>query len=250
MDKQAFFQQLGFSEYESKILASFVKLKSANPKQIHEDSFVPQNKIYQILKNFNNLGILAMIPGEVKRYKLINLQTFIDNKLKEKKNQIKQLKESSKILESAKEKEQEFVFSLIKGQKAIMNKLAEHNPKVKKEILGVQRNWKVWGEGLRAMQNTVKKGIKVRIIGTINAETQKRAVEWKNIGCQIRAYNNKFGEYPLRFTIFDNKEARITIGKPEIQNPEEYVTIWTTSKPLIAILRKQFIDMWKESKKF
>jgi hypothetical protein len=131
-----------------------------------------------------------------------------------------------------------------------MNKLAENNPKVKKEILSVQRNWKVWGEGLRAMQETIKKGVKVKIIGEINQETKKRAQEWKQVGCKIKAYNKKFGEYPLRFSIFDNKEARITIGKPEIQNPEDYITIWTTSQPFIAILRKQFIEMWTESEKF
>lgn len=250
MDKTTFFQQLGFSEYESKALASFIKLKSGTPKQINEDSNVPQNKLYQIIKKFENLGILSIIPGETKRYKLINIQTFIRNKIKEKENQIKQLKQSSKNLESINEKEQEFVFQLIKGQRTIMNKLAEHNIKVKKEILGVQRNWKVWGEGLRAMQKTIRKGVKVKIIGTINPETQKRAKEWKSIGCEVHAYNTKFGEHPLRFTIFDNKEARITIGKPEIANPEEYITIWTTSKPLIATLKKQFTDMWKNSKKF
>ena len=252
MDKPTFFQHLGFSEYESKALASFAKLNSATPREISADSLVPQNKLYQIIKSFEKLGILASLPSEIKKYKLINFKTFINSKIKEKESHLKQLKQSSKSLEKEKqnEKEEQFIFSLIKGQQAIMNKLAEQNPKVKHEVLGVQRNWKVWAEGLRAMQNAIKKGVKVKIIGAINPETQKRAEEWKSLGCQVRAYNNKFGEHPLRFTIFDNKEARVTIGKPEIPNPEDYVTIWTTSKPLISILRKQFMDMWKESEKF
>jgi len=131
-----------------------------------------------------------------------------------------------------------------------MNKLAETNPKVKKEILGIQRNWKYWGQGIRAMKESIKSGVNVKLIGIINKETEPRAKQWKNIGCNIRKHNLKFGDYPLRFTIFDNKEARITIGKPEIKNPEDYITIWTSSKPLISILRKQFFETWKESKKF
>jgi len=250
MDKTTFFKDIGFNEYESKALASFVKLKSATPKQIYQDSLVPQNKLYQIIKNFEKMGIVAIIPGEGKHYKLINFKTFINHKIKEKEENLKQLKQSSRDLESVKEKEEQFIFSLIKGQQAIMNKIAEHNPNVKHEILGVQRNWKVWGEGLRVMQNAIKKGVKVKVIGMINSETEKRAKEWKTVGCKVKAYNNKFGEYPLRFTIFDNKEARITIGKPEIPSPEDYITMWTTSRPLIAILRKQFLDMWKESKSF
>lgn len=131
-----------------------------------------------------------------------------------------------------------------------MDKLAENNANVKKEILAVQRNWKLWGEGLREIEKTIKRGVDVKFIGVINKETEGRAKEWKKTGAKIKIYNEKFGKYPLRYSIFDNKEARITIGKPEIPDPENYVTIWTTSKPLINILRKQFLEMWKESKNF
>ena len=80
------------------------------------------------------------------------------------------------------EHDEKNMFSIIKGQRAIMNKLADNNSRVKKEILGVQRNWKVWGEGLRTIKNIVSGGVKVRFIGIINEETKKRALEWKETG--------------------------------------------------------------------
>ena len=131
-----------------------------------------------------------------------------------------------------------------------MHKLAEQNAIVKKEIFGVQRNWKLWGKGIRAMKDSIKDGVDARLIGVVNKDTEKRAKEWKKIGCKVKKYNNKFGENPLRFTIFDGEVARITIGKPEITDPKDYITIWTKSKPLIRILRAQFLQMWKESEKF
>ena len=246
MEKTDFFQSLGFNEYESKTLVSFAKLNSATAKQISQDSQVPQNKLYQLIKKFENLGILSLIPGESKKYKILNLKTFIEQKIKEKEKEIKEIKKASKNLNKLNKNSKEFIFTLIKGQKAIMNTLAEKNPKVEKEILAVQRNWKVWGEGLRSMQKSIKNGVKVKMIGIINDKTKERAEEWKKIGCKIHPYNYKFGENPLRFSIFDNKEARITIGSPEIQNPEDYITFWTTSKPLIAILIRQFEEMWNE----
>ena len=88
------------------------------------------------------------------------------------------------------------------------------------------------------------------MIGVINDETKKRALEWKKTGCKIKAYNKMFGENPLRFTIFDNKEARLNIGKPEITNPDNYLTIWTKSPALINTLRRQFESMWKECENF
>lgn len=248
MDKIEFFKSLGFLEYESKTLSSLMKLNISNPKEISQDSGVPQNKLYQILRKFENLGILSSLPN--KKYKLINLKTFINSELAKKESQLKQLKQSSKKLEQIKEPENEFSFSLIKGQIPTMNKIAEVNQGVKKEIIGVQRNWKIWGRGLRDMQNSVNRGVKIRLIGVVDRETKKRAEEWKKIGCKIKVYNQKFGENPLRFTIFDNNEARITLGKPEIPDTKDYITIWTKSKPLINLLRKQFFDMWKESKSF
>lgn len=250
MAKIDFFKSCGFSEYESKTLASMVRLKTATPREISFDSGVPQNKLYRILKEFEKQGILEFLPYDVKKYRLINLKSFIENKMKEKEDRIKQIKKSLKNIESVKDDESQFMFSLIKGQKSIMNKLAESNIKVKKEILGVQRNWKVWGKGLIDMKKAIKKGVDVKLIGVIDENTKERAEEWKRIGCKIKEYNTKFGEYPLRFSIIDNKQARITIGKPEIPDPKNYITIWTKSKPLINILRAQFLKMWKESKRF
>ncbi len=250
MEKIEFFQNLGFSEYESKALLSLIKLKIANPKEISFDSSVPQNKLYGILKKFEKEGLIAILPGQIKKYQLINFDGFVKKKIVDKKKKLSEMKQFSKLFGKTSLFEEQFVFSLIKGQRAILNKLAENNSKVKKEILGVQRDWKVWGEGLRTMEKSIKKGVDVKFIGCVNGNRGKKAVEWKKIGCKIKAYNKKFGEYPLRFSVFDGKEARITIGKPEIQNPEEYITIWTTSKPIVAILRKQFLEMWKESKEF
>ncbi len=249
MNKKEFFESLGFTEYESKVLASFSKLEVALPKEISIDSGVPQNKLYAIIRKFEMDGIISEIPGNSKRYKLINIKGMVEERIHEQETKIKELKKSSKILSKIKDNEESFTFSLIKGQRAIMNKLAEENTSTKIEIFGVQRNWRYWGEGVREIRRAVKRGVDVRLIGVINNETWKRAKEWKDAGCKIAKYNKKFGEYPLRFGVFDNKFARITIGKPEVKDSKDYITIWTDSKPLIRMLRNQFLQMWKECEK-
>lgn len=250
MNKLELLKALEFTDYEARVISSLNKIGKATPKEINQDSGVPQNKIYGILRSLENNGLIAHIPSNQKKYQLINLKSYLNNKVIEKQKEIINLKEASKNIETIKEQEKEFVFSLIKGQIPTMNKLAEYNQKVKKEILGVQRNWKIWGEGLRAMKRATSRGVSVKIIGLINNNTEKKAEEWKKVGCKIKAYNDRFGDYPLRFSIFDNNIARITIGKPEIPNPKDYITIWTDSKPLIAMLRNQFFEMWKECKNF
>ena len=249
MQKVEFFQDLGFTEYEARVLASLIRLGKGRPKQISLDSGVPQNKLYSILKKFEKEGILSVLPIEPKQYELINIKGFVERKIKEKEEKLEELKKGVGDMEKMSEREEKFIFSLIKGQRAIMNKLAEMNSRVEKEVLGVQRNWKYWGEGIRAMEKAVKRGVRVRFIGIVNDKNFGKIKEWKKIGCKVRAYNKKFGEYPLRFSVFDGKYARITIGKPEVKERKDYITIWTDSKPLVRMLRSQFLEMWKESKK-
>ena len=45
MEKLGFFQNLGFSEYESKVILSLLRLNNASPKEISFDCSVPQNKL-------------------------------------------------------------------------------------------------------------------------------------------------------------------------------------------------------------
>lgn len=250
MDKLKFFQALDFNDYESKVISSLLRLKIATTKQISFDSGVPQNKLYSIMDKFENLGIVESIPEKLKKFRLINLETFIQKKIKTKEVSLKELKFNSKSIKRLKESDEKNLFSIIKGQQAIMDKLAENNSSVKKEIYAVQRNWRIWGKGLREIEKAVKRGVDVRFIGVVDPETKNRALEWKKAGAKIKIYNKKFGESPLRFSIFDSKEARITIGRPEIPDRENYVTIWTTSKPMVNVLKKQFLEMWKESKNF
>ena len=249
MHKKEFFSYLGFSDYESDALIALTNLKIASPKEISNHSGVPQNKLYQILSKFEVLGILARIPSDTKKYKLINFRSYINELINAKEKSLEELKDGVNNLDLVSEGD-ESVFSLIKGQTATIHKIAEHNLGVKKEVLGVQRNWKIWGEGLRVMEDLIKRGVSVKLIGVVNDKTRSRALEWKNIGCKIKVYDEKFGPNPLRFSIFDSEDARITIGKPEISDPKDYITIWTKSKPLINVLKAQFFNMWSECENF
>ena len=82
MDKLEFFQSIGFTEYESKVLVSLLKLKIATTKEIGLNSGVPQNKLYHILNKFEILGIVELIPERLKKYQLINIETIVDNRIK------------------------------------------------------------------------------------------------------------------------------------------------------------------------
>ena len=68
------------------------------------------------------------------------------------------------------------------------------------------------------------------------------------MGVEIRFFNTElYGELLPRITIFDENIARITIGKPEIENKEEYLTTIIESHVFITMLKVHFMQMWENS---
>ena len=67
-------------------------------------------------------------------------------------------------------------------------------------------------------------------------------------GAKIRIFNEKkFGPLLPRISIIDGEIARLTIGKPEVKEEKDYLTLWTESQAFAQMLKTHFMNMWRES---
>ena len=80
--------ECGFNLYESKILLSLAKLKTASVSEIGKDSNVPKNKIYEILDIFKRRGIVQLLPSKPKRYNLVNIKQVLKERVDQKKKHL------------------------------------------------------------------------------------------------------------------------------------------------------------------
>lgn len=245
MESLKLLQKLGLTEYQARAYLSLARLGPSTVREIVIDSKLPRNKAYESLQKLEETSKVISLPVSPKKYKINNPELF-----KEEINDLnKSVNDLIKIIENPKVKEFKELFWVIQGKKAIEEKLASENIKSKKEILACNNLSKLLYKNIRSIKEAVQKGINVKMICTFEEKNIPKYKEWLKTGTKIRIFNKElFGPLLPRITIFDGEKARLTVGRPEVQKEEEYLTLWTESKVFAQMLKNHFMNMWKKSK--
>ncbi len=251
MNINEIFQQLGFNEYETKIYITLNKLKSATATEISQNSTVPRNKVYEVIENMKEKGFIMELPIKPKKFKITNLEKLRDIIAKKEEKLKKLNNETDNLFDFLKEeslssnsKEQMWV---IKGQKNIVEKIAYEMTNMKEETLSVFRSNASIGTSFRNTKNAIERGVKIKMIGQVNKKSLPKIQKYLDMGVEFRVYDEKkLGKHGTRFSVFDKKKCRITIGKPEVESSKDYITLWCESPSFASLMRMQFFTMWEQ----
>jgi sugar-specific transcriptional regulator TrmB len=247
MEELNFLRKLGFTEYESRIYSSIVQLGVASAREITDISKIPKNKVYETIKRLLLKNLILELPITPKKYKSNDIEK-LQNIIDEKKNEVKKLEKDIENFKKIQNK-QEFkeFFWVIKGQKNIQEKLNYLDKEAEKEILTINQISKFLPKNIRSIKKLVEQDIKVKMICMLDQTNHKIVKDWVKTGAEIRVFNKElYGDVIPKFTVYD-KKLRITIGKPEIQDSNEYISLIVESPSMIKIFRNQFMSMWKNS---
>lgn len=244
MEQLKLLQKLGLTEYEARAYLSLARLGPSTVREIVQESKLPRNKAYESLQRLEQQNKVISLPVSPKKYKITNPENF--------KDEVVDLTDSVnsliKLIEQPKTIEFKDLFWVIKSKKAIEEKLAIQNTKVKKEILSCNRLSKILYKNIRTMKEAVDRGVKVKMICTFEKNKINSYQSWLSTGAEIRIFNEKmFGPLLPRISIMDGEIARLTIGTPEVKNEEDYLTLWTESRVFAKMLKNHFLNMWNNS---
>lgn len=260
MDDVGLLRKLDLTEYESRTLLALISLGPASVREIVLESKIPKNKAYETLKKLESKGFIATLPITPRKYKIENFEKLNDIIMQKKKDLDLLEKNVERFKKSVAKNPREYkeFFWVIKGQKAIQEKLRANDEHIHKEILSVHRLTKYLPQNLRTMRTTVERGVHVRMLCVVEKDNYENVLRWRETGVELRVYNKKlFGELMPRFSVFDQKTVIVTIGTPEISDGNEYLSLWTESPALAQVFRNYFLTLWehalpidKELKKF
>jgi len=127
------FTELGFTNYESKILAALMVIGPATAKEIAELSKVPRPKVYEILKNLANKGFIEIQYGKPMLFVPLTREALIDRIKSSYLDVIDELISDLKHLTTMKRTKPIYALTII-GENNVIFKLREIISRAKAEI--------------------------------------------------------------------------------------------------------------------
>lgn len=249
MELMNLLKKTGFTEYEAKAYIALTQTGEAAVKRIAETSGLPTNKTYEALHHLEKKGFVLSIPVSPLKYRLESLGR-LQQQIKQQKKEVQQLeKQYSHFAREITKKpalETAELFAIIRTKAAIERRLSEHNAIVQKEILCCHTFSRDLPTMTRVIEQALKRGVTVKVLAPLTRKNKKIVMDWIRVGAEVRQPK----KYPgaLRFTIFDTKAVRITIGTPEVKERDDFRTLWIESPSFAAFMKEHFLLMWNEGK--
>ncbi|PTD94227.1 TrmB family transcriptional regulator [archaeon SCG-AAA382B04] len=268
------FEELGFKEYESKVLVSLIQLGEAKASKIAETSGVPKNRVYEVLKVLRNHGLVKEKPGRPKLYETKKpkqiLKRLRQNKKLEKQKQIQKIQEKQKNLT----KKLTSIYNEASGnRKSLLELIDVGEPSEKQtqllykqaneEILISTKSFEYYPRTKKTLKKAIKeKDLDVRILflDKKNLSKENRKIQEKiikKIKNELPSVDFRFSEekLPLRGTIID-PSLEYESGKTIFLVEEKEVPLalreaaLTENPSLVAGMARYFNLIWNyESKK-
>ena len=249
MEYKKLLKSVGFTEYEQKVYLALAEIGTAKASQISSRSSVPSNKVYECLIKLAEKGFIASLDISPRQYRIVGVQKFKDI-ITKKEKEITNLKDNIESLESDLAKnifQTKEIAVALKGKKKIMQMLQEITPKILKYQFNLGGNLIFSHTSARLIKEAINRGVDFKFLVHNDPSRKDVYQKWKNIGVKIRFYQKK-EQKSIRFSSFDGKIARITIGKPQVKREEDYLSFWIESPAFALLLKDQFLEMWKKGK--
>ena len=251
MNKQILIQDLknfGLSEYESKAFLALTIHGPLSASSLSEKSKIPQSKIYNVMKNLMIKSLAEIWNSKPQKFRAVKPVHAFKKIMEYKKIEIEKLNNKTNLIISQlkpfEKKKDELAVWTGKGRKAFLEKAAEMVERSKKIGLATTARFSRNTILDNAYSKALKKGIKIRLIGTseLDESVKARAKWYKKQGAEIRIL--PMNVHP-RIGIVDDNEVCM-----RIDNPLESDFVWSNSPALINIFRTYFEELWNKGKKF
>ena len=242
-------RELGFTQYDSLVYLSLLRLGPSPAREIAKNSGIAKNKVYESLIRLAERGFITSIDLVPRVYKIANVEKLHDL-VEKRQNTLKQVLQGISLIENNLSKgfiEQKEIATVLRGKPQIVDMLGSITPKLQEYQYSFGGGFSYTAKSARLVKAAISRGVDVRFLIHKVKGRREIVTKWIELGAKVRYFPDD-SQRSVRFSSLDGKFGRITIGKPQIENYDDYLSFWIESPAFSLLLKEQFLAMWERSK--
>lgn len=265
-------KKLGLSELEAKAYLALIERNTMTASEIAKISNLNRTTTYDILNNLMEEGLCSLIPGKVKKYRALGVDSLADQIIEEKSveykrinNQINDIRGEIKLkLKKTHEQSQSDsnpldYIHVYRNPLQIHRKFVELYCKAQKEVLCFTKppfsyaTKKQYLEQVKAQFDATERKVMSRVI--IEMPPENEAIDFFNM---LEEKETPFGKYqeirvadklPIKLFIFDHKTCYFALKDP-IQGKTSLTMLLTEHEAMAQSFSLLFEMCWEKARDY
>ena len=248
--------KLGFTLDQARIYLAIVQEGPATVKKIAEVSKITRPDIYRIIPTLQKKGIVEKLIAKPAIFRAIPMAHVLPTWLKRKTAEINKLKMKTEemisdfqntLVKSVQETNAEF--SVTFGKEAIIQGIKEKLLKTHSKLCVVTSHDRFSARILefeKSYREILKKGVKISIATDRHVPHDKALKTIQNLMKDSNFEVKYFDGVPSTIvTIFDNKEASVTLS--ETAKDVQASAVWSNNPCFVALVQSYFENKWNQA---
>ena len=185
--------KIGLSENEAKIIECLITTGVASASDIHCETHIPRNKIYETMERLANSGFVEIQPGRPVLFKLNDIERILSLIVDEKRKSVERVVQFYKSQIQEKTEKDDTLAWIVRGRGAIMIQLSNLANSASTSIFMFGGYQNSYIEHVALMvKNITKKGVGVRLVSMLkpteeppDSKNRIKLIEYRTIKLSI-----------------------------------------------------------------
>lgn len=232
-------EDFGLTEYQARVYLALLEFEVATAGQIPSASKVPRTKIYGIMRQLHEKGLVQIVPETPLKYRAVPFERYLENQIKDMRVRSDELEANKTDLSkefafSHKKPEKQGKFEVLYGRRNVRDRLTKIYTQAKKEILSIGTSnspARIVNTTLWEIEDKKKEGVLIQYAFPVSKSNQEKVAKIAKYA-EIRHIDRN---PPMHFVVVDNKECMLIHRVPDDPDPVrgEDVAIWTDDEAIV-----------------
>jgi sugar-specific transcriptional regulator TrmB len=246
-------KEFGLTEYQARAYLALLELNVSTANQIPAVSRVPRTKIYGIMRQLHDKGLVQIIPETPLKYKAVPFSRYLERRVDQLKEEAEEVERSISSLSEAfkiksHEPDEQGKFEMFYGRRNVRDKLRDMYSNAKKEIISIGNErspGRIIRTSISIIEDLPPAGVKIKYgfpVNKENIEKVERLAKYAEIKHIERTPS-------MHFMIVDGAECMLVHRIPDDEDPVrgEDIAIWSNDNAIVSTLRDFGNDVFEAS---